>query len=175
MARRTRFGLLAAAFAAVGTMALAPVAQAQPPADAPPAPTENAPAPPPGPVPVPVLQIPNLGVTVGGLVVPDQWIGTIEVASTETPGLTNIWGRAAEPRICTSYQNFASLQVDFVNIANGRTGSVNAPICRQGNGVFEPSGPVVADTGSGPVLFTAHVLAYGILFDIPGVGGFSAP
>ncbi|OZF31624.1 hypothetical protein CH296_15865 [Rhodococcus sp. 14-2496-1d] len=173
MARLTRFGLLAAAFAAVSTMAFAPVAQAQPPADAPSAPIEN--APPPGPVSVPVLQIPNLGVTVGGLVVPDQWIGTIEVASTETPGQTHIWGRAAEPRICASYQNFASLQVDFVNIANGRTGSVNAPICQQGNGVFVPSGPVVADTGSGPILFTAHVLASGILFDIPGVGGFSAP
>ncbi|MGB6073751.1 MAG: hypothetical protein WBG53_24710 [Rhodococcus sp. (in: high G+C Gram-positive bacteria)] len=166
MDRRNRIGLLVAAVAAA--LAFAPIARAQPIAEQP-VPEAVAPA------SVPVLQIPNLGVTVGGLVVPDQWIGTIEAESTETPGLTHIWGRAAEPRICMSYQNFASLQIDFVNIADGRIGSVNAPICQQGNGMFEPSGPVVADTGSGTILFTAHVLASGILFDIPGVGTFQAP
>lgn len=162
----------AACATAVAAAAVAGSSLAAAPAHAePPAPVTIAAA------PISVLQFPAVGLQFSGLVVPMPLTGSVTAATTDEAGITRL-AAPASPATCSATGAGALVNVNWLNVTNGRSGSAKVKPCPH---YLDPT-PTHRDvnTGSGQVMVSIHLTGSALRPDagqpsLPGVGTFTAP
>lgn len=125
--------------------------------------------------PISVYQIPAVGVQINGLGLPDLLFSSVNASSPEKGRTT--FALPVRDALCWTSASRTLVRIDYVNLANGTSGSTSVRPCTPFGSV--PDAPTV-DTGSGPVAITIAIVgAEGSPNagqpSLPGIGGFVAP
>lgn len=125
---------------------------------------------------VTTLQVPAHGFLLSGLVVPG--ISAVSVTATSTePGVVS-FAAPTSPEVCATSMGGSLVRIDYLNLANGGTGSVTVKPCE--NFLDATPAEATANIGTGPVVFSVSIT--GSSYNptagqpsIPGVGALTAP
>lgn len=127
------------------------------------------------PVSIPVFQIPSTALAVSGLVVPGPYFATVNVTTTDKPGVVR-FSAPASPSICATSAAGALVRVYWVNLTRMWSGAVTVKVCRHYLGSTPTS--ATHTVGSGRIVIHTQVIGSRLSPragqpSLPGVGTFT--